>query len=190
MAELVARGDVRYIGLCEVAPEVLRRAHAVHPISAVQCEYSLLSREPERDVLPLTRELGIGFVAYSPLGRGLLTGRFRSPRSVEGDARAYFPRFQGANLERNATLVERLAALARAKAVAPAQLALSWLLHRGDDLVPIPGTKRRSCLEQNVRSVEVALDADEIAQLDDAFPPGAAAGARYPAPPARPRARV
>ena len=187
MAELVARGHVRHIGLCEVPPDVLRRAHALHPITAVQCEYSLLSREPEADILPAARELGIGFVAYSPLARGLLTGDVRSPRAVEGDARAWFPRFQGANFEHNAALAARLVALARRKAVTPAQLALAWLLHRSDEIVPIPGTKRSSRLEENVGSVEIALDADDVARLDDAFPPGAAAGARYPAPPAQSR---
>jgi aryl-alcohol dehydrogenase-like predicted oxidoreductase len=189
MAELVARGSVRHIGLCEVTPEILRRAHAVHPIAAAQCEYSLLSREPEADVLPLARALGIGFVAYAPLGRGFLTGHVRSPQAVERDARAWFPRFQGANFDHNAGLVRQLVAVARAKGVTPAQLALAWLLHGGEDIVPIPGTKRASRLEENVRALDIALDADDVARLDEAFPPGSAAGARYPVPPAQARQR-
>jgi aryl-alcohol dehydrogenase-like predicted oxidoreductase len=190
MAALVASGHVRYIGLCEVTSELLRRANVLHPITAVQCEYSLLSREPEADVLHAARELGVGFVAYSPLGRGLLTGHVRSPPAEEGDARAYFPRFQRANLERNAALVERLVAFARGKGVTSAQLALAWLLHRGKDIVPIPGTTRSSHVEENVGALEIALDAEDVARLADAFPPGAAAGARYPAPPARSEGRA
>jgi aryl-alcohol dehydrogenase-like predicted oxidoreductase len=189
MAELVSRGVVRYLGLSEAPPALVRRAHAIHPISAVQGEYSLLTREPEATVLPVARELGIGFVAYSPLCRGLLAGGIRSHDDVADDLRGYFPRFQRENLRRNMVLVERLRAFARLKAVTPAQVALAWLLRRRD-VVPIPGTKRRSSLEENVRAIDVELDADEAASLEAIFPPGAAAGARYPAPPvaARPRA--
>jgi aryl-alcohol dehydrogenase-like predicted oxidoreductase len=183
MAELVALGKVRYLGLSEVSAELLRRAHAVHPISAVQSEYSLWSREPEDDILPAARELGTGFVAYSPLGRGFLTGSIRSPSDVERDSRAYFPRFQRDNLKQNAVLLDRLTALARALGVTPAQLALGWLLHRGGDIVPIPGMRCPAHLEENVHAAELVLDDDTVARLDETFPRGAAAGARYPAPP-------
>ncbi len=180
MAELVAAGKVRYLGLSEASPQTIRRAHAVHPIAAVQTEYSLWTRDPEDGVLDTCRELGIGFVAYSPLGRGFLTGRFRSADDFEdGDFRGGLPRLQGENFERNLELVRRVEEIAAAKGVTPAQLALAWVLAQGDDVVPIPGTKRRSYLEENAGASEIELDADDLAQLDEAFPPAAAAGARY-----------
>ena len=180
MAELVAAGKVRYLGLSEASPQTIRRAHAVHPIAALQTEYSLWTRDPEGDVLETCRELGIGFVAYSPLGRGFLTGRFRSADDFEeGDFRGSLPRLQGENLERNLELVRRVEAIAAAKGVTPAQLALAWVLARGNDVVPIPGTKRRGYLEQNAAASEIELDADDLAQLDEAFPPGVTAGDRY-----------
>jgi len=181
MAELVAAGKVRHLGLSEASPETIRRAHAVHPIAALQTEYSLWTRDPEDGVLDTCRELGIGFVAYSPLGRGFLTGRFRSAGDFDdGDFRAGLPRLQGENLERNLALVARVEELATAKGVTPAQLALAWVLAQGDDVVPIPGTKRRSYLEQNAAASEIELGADDLEALDEAFPRGAAAGDRYP----------
>jgi aryl-alcohol dehydrogenase-like predicted oxidoreductase len=181
MAELVAAGKVRYLGLSEAAPETIRRAHAVHPISALQTEYSLWTRDVERKILPTVRELGIGFVAYSPLGRGFLSGRWRSPEAIpEGDFRRDNPRFQGANFERNMAIVERVRELADAKGATPAQLALAWVTHRGEDVVPIPGTKRVRYLEENVAADEIELSPDDLLQLDEAAPAGAAAGERYP----------
>jgi aryl-alcohol dehydrogenase-like predicted oxidoreductase len=181
MAELVAAGKVRYLGLSEAAPETIRRAHAVHPISALQTEYSLWSRDPEAEILPLLRELGIGFVPYSPLGRGFLTGTIRSPDDLEADDfRRHNPRFQGEALERNVALVERVRELAAEKQVTAGQLALAWVLAQGDDVVPIPGTKRRRYLEENVAAAEIALTAEDLARLDAAAPVGAAAGDRYP----------
>jgi aryl-alcohol dehydrogenase-like predicted oxidoreductase len=181
MAELVEAGKVRYLGLSEAAPATIRRAHAVHPISALQSEYSLWTREPELEILPTIRELGIGFVPYSPLGRGFLSGRFQSPDELdEGDFRRNGPRFQGENLERNLGLAARVRELAEAKGVTPAQLALAWVLAQGDDVVPIPGTKRRKYLEENVAAAELHLSDSELAALDEAFPVGAAAGDRYP----------
>src|SRR5438094_114846 len=181
MKTLVEAGKTRHIGLSEASPETIRRAHAVHPITALQTEYSLWSRDPEDNgVLETTRELGIGFVAYSPLGRGFLTGRFRSPDDFdEDDFRKHHPRFQGENFQRNLDLVERVREIAGEKGVRPAQLALAWVLSRGDDVVPIPGTKRRTYLEENVAASDLTLSDDELARLDEAFPPGAAAGARY-----------
>jgi aryl-alcohol dehydrogenase-like predicted oxidoreductase len=180
MAELVRAGKVRHLGLSEASPATIRRAHAVHPITALQTEYSLWSRDPEDEILPTVRALGIGFVAYSPLGRGFLTGRFRSADDFEeGDFRGSLPRLQGENLERNLELVRRVEAIAAAKGVTPAQLALAWVLARGNDVVPIPGTKRRGYLEQNAAASEIELDADDLAQLDEAFPPGVTAGDRY-----------
>jgi aryl-alcohol dehydrogenase-like predicted oxidoreductase len=181
MAELVEAGKVRYLGLSEAGPETIRRAHAVHPISALQTEYSLWSRDVEASVLPTVRELGIGFVAYSPLGRGFLTGAVRSPGTLAEDdiRRVRMPRFQGENLERNVELVERVEEIARAKGATPAQVALAWVLSRGDDVVPIPGTKRIAYLEQNVAAAEVELSGDELSALEEAFPPGAASGERY-----------
>ena len=181
MAELVAAGKVRFLGLSEAAPATIRRAHAVHPISALQTEYSLWTRDPEGEILPTVRELGIGFVAYSPLGRGFLTGRFHDAQDLgnEGDFRHRHPRFQGDNLTRNLELLRRLDEIARDKGVSPAQLALAWVLHRGADVVPIPGTKKRRYLEENVAAAGLALGADEMARLDEALPVGATAGARY-----------
>jgi aryl-alcohol dehydrogenase-like predicted oxidoreductase len=181
MAELVQAGKVRYVGLSEASPQTIRRAHAVHPITALQTEYSLWARDPEEDLLSTVRELGIGFVPYSPLGRGFLAGRFHSPADVAdgGDFRSRHPRFQGENFRRNRELAERLEALAAAKGVTPAQLALAWVLHQGDDIVPIPGTKHRSYLEENAAAVEIALSEDDLARIDEAAPRDATAGARY-----------
>ena len=177
MAELVAAGKVKHLGLSEAAPETIRRAHAVHPITALQSEYSLWTRDPEHGVLDTTRELGIGFVAYSPLGRGFLAGRFSGPDDLEeGDFRKGHPRFSGENLERNRQLAERVREIADEKGVTPAQLALAWVLSRGDDVVPIPGTKRRTYLEQNAAAVDVELTEDDLARLDEI---GDAAGDRY-----------
>jgi aryl-alcohol dehydrogenase-like predicted oxidoreductase len=180
MAELVQEGKVRYIGLSEAAPDTIRRAHAVHPISALQTEYSLWSRDPEPEILSAVRELGIGFVAYSPLGRGFLTGGIRSVESLdEKDFRRRGPRFQGENLERNLELVAQVEAIAEEKGVKASQIALAWVLSRGDDVVPIPGTKRRSYLEENAGAAEIELTAEELEGLEQAFPAGAAAGDRY-----------
>ncbi|MDX6398549.1 MAG: hypothetical protein QOJ43_1957 [Gaiellaceae bacterium] len=181
MAELVAEGKVRYLGLSEAAPETIRRAHAVHPISALQSEYSLWTRDPEAEILPTVRELGIGFVAYSPLGRGFLSGRIRSVDDLdEKDFRRRGPRFQEENLRRNLELVAEVEALAAEKGVTPSQLALAWVLSRGDDIVPIPGTKRRTYLEENAAAVEIGLTPEEIERLERAFPVGVTAGDRYP----------
>jgi aryl-alcohol dehydrogenase-like predicted oxidoreductase len=180
MAELVQAGKVRHLGLSEAAPETIRRAHATHPITALQTEYSLWSRDPEAEILPTVRELGVGFVAYSPLGRGFLSGRFRSPDDIpEGDFRRHHPRFEGENFGRNLDLVERVQELAAEKAVTPGQLALAWVLARGDGIVPIPGTTRVAHLEENVAALEVELTADDLAELEAVFPAGAAAGDRY-----------
>ena len=181
MAELVQEGKVRFLGLSEAAPATIRRAHAVHPISALQSEYSLWTRDPELEILPTVRELGIGFVSYSPLGRGFLSGRIKSVDDLEErDFRRRGPRFQEENLRRNLALVEQVEALAAEKCVTPAQLALAWVLSRGEDIVPIPGTKRRSYLEENAAAVELELTADELERLERAFPVGVAAGDRYP----------
>jgi aryl-alcohol dehydrogenase-like predicted oxidoreductase len=177
MAELVAAGKVKHLGLSEASPETIRRAHAVHPITALQSEYSLWSREPENGALDTTRELGIGFVAYSPLGRGFLAGRFSGPDDLDdGDFRKGHPRFSGANLERNRRIAERVREIAEEKGVTPAQLALAWVLSRGDDVVPIPGTKRRTYLEQNAAASDVELTEDDRERLDEL---GEAAGDRY-----------
>src|SRR5436189_5953772 len=181
MAGLVREGKVRYLGLSEASPATVRRAHLVHPISALQTEYSLWSRDPEADILPTWRELGIGFVAYSPLGRGFLTGRFRRLDDLPADDwRRNNPRFQGENFERNLALVRRIEEMARAKACTSAQLALAWLLSRGNDIVPIPGTKQRARLEENVRALDIRLTSDELKRVDAVAPLGAAAGNRYP----------
>jgi aryl-alcohol dehydrogenase-like predicted oxidoreductase len=178
MAELVEQGKVRHIGLSEAAPETIRRANAVHPLTAVQTEYSLWSRDPEADVLPTCRELGIGFVPYAPLGRGFLAGRFTAPDELdEHDFRRRGPRFTGENLEANLELVGKVREIAAEKGVTPAQLAIAWVLARGDDLVPIPGTKRRTYLEQNAGSVDVELTPDDLARIDAELPQ--AAGERY-----------
>ncbi|MGZ4402244.1 MAG: aldo/keto reductase [Gaiellaceae bacterium] len=180
MAELVNAGKVKHIGLSEAGPETIRRAHTVHPITALQSEWSLWTRDPEDDVLATVRELGIGFVAYSPLGRGFLAGRFSSPDELtEDDFRRNHPRMQSGNFEQNRLLAERVRDLAAEKGCTPAQLALAWVLSRGDDVVPIPGTKRRTYLEQNAAASELELTETDLEQLDEAFPPGAAAGDRY-----------
>jgi aryl-alcohol dehydrogenase-like predicted oxidoreductase len=180
MSELVARGKVRYLGLSEAAPETIRRAHAVHPITALQTEYSLWTRDPEDEILPSVRELGIGFVPYSPLGRGFLTGAFASTADLgDEDRRSHFPRFQGENFEQNLRLVDVVRALADEKGVTPAQVALAWVHSRGEDVIPIPGTKRRKYLEENVKALEVELTDDDLRRLEEAFPPGVAAGERY-----------
>jgi len=177
MGDLVTEGKVRCLGLSEAAPETIRRAHAVHPISALQTEYSVWAREPEAEILPTLRELRIGFVPYSPLGRGFLTGKLRSlDELAEDDFRRYQPRFQGDNLEANIAIVEKIDALAVAKDVTPAQIALAWVHAQGEDLVPIPGTKRRRYLEENVGALEFELDAGELATLDEA---GQGVGDRY-----------
>ncbi|HEY0524090.1 MAG TPA: aldo/keto reductase [Stellaceae bacterium] len=181
MAELVREGKVRFLGLSEAGPQTIRRAHAVHPIAALQTEYSLWSRDPEGEILPAVRELGIGFVAYSPLGRGFLTGQFKRVEDLApDDFRRGAPRFQGGNFQRNLDLVSRIEEMARAKGCTPAQLALAWVLAQGGDIVPIPGTKRRKYLEQNVGALDVRLTADDLKAIDAAFPPDSAAGTRYP----------
>jgi len=181
MAELVEEGKVRYLGLSEASPETIRRAHGVHPISALQTEYSLWSRDPEEAILPTVRELGIGFVPYSPLGRGFLSGRFRSPEDLpEDDFRRRNPRFQGENFERNLELVERVREIAEESHVSASQLALAWVLHQGEDIVPIPGTKRVSYLEENVGAAELSLSSEDLERIDEAAPHGATAGERYP----------
>ncbi len=184
MSKLVAQGKVRHLGLSEVSPATLKRAHAVHPIAAVQSEYSLWSRDPEGagGVLETCRALGVGFVAFSPLGRGFLTGQVtRADQFEPVDQRLLHPRFQGENLERNLALVKRVKAKAEEKGCSPAQLALAWVLARGDDVVPIPGTKRRKHLEDNLGAVAVRLNDEDLEQLDEIFPADAAAGTRYPA---------
>jgi aryl-alcohol dehydrogenase-like predicted oxidoreductase len=178
MAELVKEGKIRHIGLSEAAPETIRRANAVHPITAVQTEYSLWSRDPEAEILPTCRELGIGFVPYSPLGRGFLAGRFTSPDELDAnDFRRTGPRFTGDNLEVNLTLAAKVKEIAAEKGVTPAQLAIAWVLARGDDLVPIPGTKRRAYLEQNAGAIDVELTAEDLARIDAELPK--VAGERY-----------
>jgi len=181
MAELVEKGKVRYLGLSEASPETIRRAHAGHPISALQTEYSLWTRDPEDGPLATCRELGIGFVAYSPLGRGFLTGQIRTPDDfAAGDFRGHLPRFQGENFQRNLDLVARVEEIAAEKGCTAGQIALAWVLSRGDDIVPIPGTKRRRYLEENAEAVDVELTEEELERLEQAFPQGAAAGERYP----------
>src|SRR5829696_2247700 len=181
MAELVQAGKVRHLGLSEASPDTIRRAHAVHPLTALQTEYSLWTRDPEDEVLPTIRELGIGFVAYSPLGRGFLTGRIRSADDLDpDDFRRINPRFQGENFDRNLELVERVREVAEEKGVTPAQLALAWVLRQGEDIVPIPRTKRTRYREENAAAVEVELGEDDLARIEEAFPKGATAGDRYP----------
>ncbi len=180
MAELVQQGKILHIGLSEAAPETIRRAHAVHPIAAVQTEYSLWTRDVEEEILPTLNELGIALVAYSPLGRGFLSGRFSSPEELdEGDFRRYGPRFTGENLQANLKLAERVKELAQEKGITPGQLALAWVLSRGEQIVPIPGTKRRGYLEENLAAADVELSAEESERIAEAVP--AAAGERYPA---------
>ncbi len=180
MKELVEAGKVRYLGISEAAPETIRRAHGVHPISALQTEYSLWSRDVEDEILPTVRELGIGFVAYSPLGRGFLTGQIRRFEDLpEDDFRRTSPRFQGENFEKNLELVDRVKEIASEKGVTAGQLALAWLLYQGEDIVPIPGTKRREYLEENASAVDVELTDEDLGRIQEMAPVGAAAGERY-----------
>ena len=180
MVRLKEAGKIRYLGLSEAAPRTIRRAHAVHPITAVQTELSLWSRDAEAEVIPTVRELGIGYVAYSPLGRGFLTGNIKSPGDFpEDDFRKHHPRFQGENFERNIELVHEVEKLAREKGCTTAQLALAWVLAQGDDIVPIPGTKHARYLDDNIGALEVKLTAEDLKRLDEILPPGAAAGQRY-----------
>jgi aryl-alcohol dehydrogenase-like predicted oxidoreductase len=180
MAELVRQGKVRFLGLSEAAPQTIRRAHAVHPISALQSEYSLWERSLEGEILPLLRELGIGLVPFSPLGRGFLTGTAKRAEDYpEGDYRRGDPRFQGANFDANVRAAAVVGEVAAELGATPGQVALAWVLHQGPDLVPIPGTKRRRFLEENVAAADLRLGAAELAQLDEALPPAATAGPRY-----------
>jgi aryl-alcohol dehydrogenase-like predicted oxidoreductase len=181
MKELAEQGKVRFLGHSEASPETIRRAHAVHPISALQTEYSLWTRDPEDAVLPTVRELGIGFVAYSPLGRGFLSGAIQSPDDLdEGDFRRNNPRFQGENFRKNMELVERVKEIADEKDATPGQLALAWLLHRSEDIVPIPGTKRVAYLEENAAASDIELTHEDLERIDEAAPKGVTAGERYP----------
>jgi aryl-alcohol dehydrogenase-like predicted oxidoreductase len=183
MADLVRQGKVRYLGLSEAGPQTIRRAHAVHPITALQTEYSLWSRDPEDELLPTVRELGIGFVPYSPLGRGFLTGQIKSIDDLEADDfRRSSPRFQGENFQKNLDLVREIEAMAGEKGCTASQLALAWVLAQGNDIVPIPGTKRRRYLEENAGALAVTLNAEDLQRIDRIIPPGAAAGTRYPEP--------
>ena len=180
MAELVQQGKVRYLGLSEAAPATIRRAYAVHPIAALQTEYSLWSRDPEDEILPTIRELGIGFVPYSPLGRGFLSGSFTSPEDLPADDyRRKSPRFQGENFAKNLRLVEQVKTIAQEKGATPGQLALAWLLAQGDDIVPIPGTKRRTYLEENVAATEIVLTDEDLRRIESVAPKGIAVGDRY-----------
>jgi aryl-alcohol dehydrogenase-like predicted oxidoreductase len=181
MAELVKQGKVRYLGLSEAAPATIRRAHRVHPISALQTEYSLWTRDPEDGILTAVRELGIGFVAYSPLGRGFLTGRFKRPEDIpEGDFRRFNPRFQGDNFNKNLDLVGHIGALAQAKGATPAQIALAWVMAQGEDIVPIFGSKKRSRVEENLKALDVWLTPADLQEIDRVLPSGSTAGTRYP----------
>ena len=183
MAELVREGKVRHLGLSEAGPQTIRRAHAVHPITALQTEYSLWSRDPEDEILRTVRELGIGFVPYSPLGRGFLTGQIKSIDDLDpDDYRRSSPRFQGENFQKNLNLVREIEAMAAQKGCTPAQLALAWVLAQGDDIVPIPGTKRRKYLEENVGALDVSLTSEDLARIDRVIPPDSATGTRYAAP--------
>ena len=181
MSELVEAGKVRYLGISEAAPETIRKANSVHQITALQTEYSLWSRDVEDGILPTVRELGIGFVAYSPLGRGFLTGQIQNFEDLpEGDYRRNSPRFQGENFDKNLELVEKVREIANEKGVAPSQLALAWLLAQGEDIVPIPGTKRRKYLEENAAAANIKLTDDDLSRIDEVAPKDAAAGDRYP----------
>jgi aryl-alcohol dehydrogenase-like predicted oxidoreductase len=181
MAELVRTGKVRYLGLSEASPKTIRRAHKVHPISALQTEYSLWERDPEDEIFPTVRELGIGFVPYSPLGRGFLTGQFKRFEDLAADDfRRHAPRFQGENFQKNLDLIAKIEEIAREKKCTAAQLALAWVLAQGDDIAPIPGTRRRKYLEQNLAAVNIKLTPDDLARINQAAPKGAAAGLRYP----------
>jgi aryl-alcohol dehydrogenase-like predicted oxidoreductase len=181
MSDLVKAGKVRYLGLSEASAKTIRRAHAVHPIAALQSEYSLWTREPEDEILPTTRELGVAFVAYSPLGRGFLTGQFKKFEDIpKDDYRRNSPRFQGENFQKNLDVVARVETIAREKKATPGQLALAWLLAQGKDILPIPGTKRRKYLEENLGALDVRLTADDLRRIDEVAPKGVAAGERYP----------
>ena len=181
MADLVRQGKVRFLGLSEANAETIRRAHAVHPITAVQSEYSLWTRDPEPEIIPACRELGIGFVPYSPLGRGFLTGKIQKPEDLpEDDYRRTTPRFQGENFTRNLEIVKRVEEIAREKRCTPAQLALAWVLAQGNDIVPIPGTKRRKYLQENAGALDVELTSTDLARIEEVAPPEAFAGSRYP----------
>ena len=181
MAQLVKEGKVRYIGLSEAGPETLRRAYAVHPITALQSEYSLWSRDPEDEILAICRELGIGFVAYSPLGRGFLTGQIKQFEDLpEHDYRRHSPRFQGENFQKNLELVRQIGKIAASKGYKPSQLALAWVLAQGEDIVPIPGTKRRQYLQENAAAVDIVLTPEDLQQINEVSPHGVAAGTRYP----------
>ncbi|MBV9068191.1 MAG: aldo/keto reductase [Acidobacteria bacterium] len=181
MADLVRAGKVRHLGMSEAAPQTIRRAHTIHPITALQTEYSLWSRDPEDEILPTVRELGIGFVAYSPIGRGFLSGRFKTIDDLEpADYRRQSPRFQGENFERNLDVVCRIEEIAKSKGVTPAQLAIAWVLAQGDDIVPIPGSKSIGHLEENIAAADIELTADDLARIDEVAPKGVAAGDRYP----------
>jgi aryl-alcohol dehydrogenase-like predicted oxidoreductase len=181
MSRLVEEGKIRYLGLSEASAETVRRAHAVHPIAALQSEYSLWTRDVEAEILPACRELGIGFVAYSPLGRGFLTGQFQKPEDLpENDRRRMFPRFQEENFQQNLRLVERVQEIAAAKGCKPAQLALAWVLAQGEEIVPIPGTKRRAYLEENAQALDVELSSEDLARINEVAQPDAVAGTRYP----------
>jgi aryl-alcohol dehydrogenase-like predicted oxidoreductase len=181
MSELVREGKVRFLGLSEAGPETIRRGHAIHPITALQSEYSLWTRDPEEEILPVCRELGIGFVPYSPLGRGFLTGQIKKPEDLPADDyRRTTPRFQGENFQRNLGLVKRVEEIAREKRCTPAQLALAWVLAQGDNIVPIPGTKRRKYLQENIGAVDVVLTSEDLARIDELAPKDAFAGSRYP----------
>ncbi|HEV2490280.1 MAG TPA: aldo/keto reductase [Candidatus Acidoferrales bacterium] len=180
MARLIEQGKVRYLGLSEAAPKTIRRAHAMHPITALQTEYSLWTRDPEGELLATCRELGIGFVAYSPIGRGFLTGRFGNPEDLApDDFRRYHPRFQSGNFERNLQVVDSLRKIAQEKRCQPAQLAIAWLLAQGEDIVPIPGTKRRKYLDENLAAIDIPLTSQDLARLNAAAPRGIASGPRY-----------
>ena len=181
MVELVREGKVRFLGLSEASAENIRRAHAVHPITALQSEYSLWTRDPEEEILPVCRELGIGFVPYSPLGRGFLTGKIQKPEDLpEDDYRKTTPRFQGENFQRNLDLVKRVEEIARERHCTPAQLALAWVLAQGQDIVPIPGTKRRKYLQENIGALDVDLTSEDLQRIDEVAPKDAFAGSRYP----------
>ncbi len=180
LAELVKEGKIRYTGLSEAGPETLKRAHKVYPIAMLQTEYSLWTREPENDVLPVCRELGISLVAYSPLGRGFLTGTFKNLGDVPNDMRKFHPRFQGENFMKNRNLVDKISEIAKKKNATPAQIAIAWVLAQGEDIIPIPGTKRRDRLEENIKAMDIELSKEDLAALDKAAPIGATAGTRYP----------
>jgi aryl-alcohol dehydrogenase-like predicted oxidoreductase len=181
MAELVREGKVRFLGLSEAGPETIRRAHAVHPITALQSEYSLWTRDPEEEILPACRELGIGFVPYSPLGRGFLTGKIQKPEDLpDDDYRKTTPRFQGENFQLNLELVKRVEGIAREKRCTSAQLALAWVLAQGNDIIPIPGTKRRKYLQENIGALDVVLTSEDLARIDEVAPKDSFAGSRYP----------